>query len=63
MKPTGRQRLLRASSRAGFFVSVAVVFACGWFGMRATDWRKMVSLAALAAVAGLVASGFSRHAR
>jgi hypothetical protein len=50
-------------ARIGFFASVALVFACGWFAMRASDWKNVVLLTALAAVAGVVASIFSRRAR
>jgi hypothetical protein len=50
-------------ARIGFFASVALVFACGWFAMRSSDWKQIVLLTLLAAVAGIVASRFSRRAR
>ncbi len=53
----------RAAARAGQLASVAMVFAAGWFAMRTDDWKRIVLLTALAAVAGLLATEFSRRAR
>ena len=61
--PELRDRLGRLTARVGLFASVLIVFASGWFAMRTDDWRKIVALTALAAVAGVVASQFSRRLR
>jgi hypothetical protein len=53
----------RLPARIGFFASVALVFACGWFAMRSDDWKQIVILTVLAGVAGVVASIFSRRSR
>jgi hypothetical protein len=63
LSPDARERLARLSARIGLLASVLVVFASGWFAMRTDDWRKIVALTALAAVAGVVASQFSRRLR
>ena len=58
-----RVRLSRAAARLGLFASVFIVFVCGWFAMRTDDWKRILLLTALAALAGVVASAFSRRAR
>ncbi len=61
--PSTRELFGRLSARLGLLVSVIIVFGSGWFAMRTDDWKKIVALTALAAVAGVVASQFSRRLR
>jgi hypothetical protein len=58
-----RQRFGRITARIGLYASALLVFAAGWFAMRTDDWKRIVALTALAAVAGIAASQFARRAR
>jgi hypothetical protein len=44
------------------YVSAFGVFACGWLAMKTDDWRIIVGLTALAAVAGIAAAAFGKRA-
>ena len=63
ISPDARRRIGHLSARIGLLASVLVVFAAGWFAMRTDDWKWIVALTALAAVAGVVASQFARRLR
>ncbi len=58
-QPASPARLL---SRFGMYASAFGVFLCGWLAMKTDDWRIMVGLTALAAVAGIAASAFGKRA-
>ena len=49
-------------ARIGMYGSAFGVFACGWLAMKTDDWRLIVGLTALAAVAGMAASAFGKRA-
>jgi hypothetical protein len=53
---------LRLLPRIGMYVSAFGVFACGWLAMKTDDWRIIVGLTALAAVAGIAAAAFGKRA-
>jgi hypothetical protein len=57
------RRLSRAAAKLGVGASAFAVFTCGWLAMRSTTWPKMLLFSALALVAAMVASAFSRMAR
>jgi hypothetical protein len=61
--PDARGRLSRLAAKFGLFASILVVFTCGWLAMRTDDWKRIVLLTALALVAGVVASAFSRRTK
>jgi hypothetical protein len=56
-----RGRVGRVPAQVGFFASVFAVFACGWFAMRTSDWKRILLLTALALVAGALATAFRRR--
>ncbi len=59
-QPLPTSRLL---PRIGMYASAFGVFLCGWLAMKTEDWRLIVGLTALAAVAGLAASAFGKRTR
>lgn len=61
--PTPSGPLRRIAAKAGFLASAFALFICGWLAMRTDDWKRMVLFAALALVAGALASAFSRGGR
>jgi ABC-type antimicrobial peptide transport system permease subunit len=63
LDPPFRARLRNVADRAGFYLSLFIVFACGWFAMSSTDWTRIVLLSLLAIAAGLTASAFAKRAR
>jgi len=58
-QPATASRLL---ARIGMYASAFGVFLCGWMAMKTDDWRIMVGLTAVAAVAGMAASAFGKRA-
>ncbi len=53
----------RAAAKVGVAASAFAVFACGWLAMSSTAWPKVILFSALAVVAAMVASAFSRMSR
>lgn len=51
-----------ALARIGMYASAFGVFACGWLAMKTDDWRVIVGLTVMAAVAGIAASAFGKRA-
>jgi hypothetical protein len=49
-------------ARIGMYVAAFGVFACGLLAMKTDDWRLIVGLTALAAVAGMAASALGKRA-
>ena len=59
-KPGGQAG--RTLARFGMYASAFGVFACGWLAMKTDDWRVIVGLTVMAAVAGIAASAFGKRA-
>ncbi len=60
---TGGGRPGKRGAQVGLLGSSLLVFLCGYYAMQTEDWRRILAFTALAAVAGVVASGFARRAR
>ena len=58
-----RTPLRRGLAKVGTGASALAVFTCGWLSMQATSWPRILLFAALALVAGMIASAFARAAR
>jgi hypothetical protein len=63
MDPNQSPPTSRLLPRIGMYASAFGVFLCGWLAMKTEDWRLIVGLTALAAVAGLAASAFGKRTR
>ncbi len=53
----------RLLAQAGGFACAFAVFLCGWFAMRAADWKGILLFTALAVVAALMAAEFRKRTR
>ena len=63
MTATQHRGTSRILARLGFFISVLIVFGCGWLAMQTSDWKRILVLTLLALAAGIVASQFQRRTR
>jgi hypothetical protein len=61
--PESRERFRKVAAKAGVAVAAFCVFTAGWVSMQSQDWKVILGVTALAAVAGLIAANLSARAR
>jgi hypothetical protein len=62
MDAKGPVRAPNLLARIGMYGCALGIFVCGWLAMKTDDWRGIVGLTALGAVAGMAASAFGKRA-
>jgi hypothetical protein len=62
-EPSSSDRFRKVAAKAGVAVAALCVFTAGWVTTQSSDWRIIVGVTALAAIASLVAANLSSRSR